>query len=94
MAARVITKKAPVATKKTPADVPIKRKAKAVHSTPEPVSDVPAPITSFSTPQAVKDRVFYENSINDAAREFARTAETEYINAALAGKSAFIQIED
>ena len=52
----------------------------------------PAPITSFSTPTAVNDRVLYENSVNDEARAFGRNAELAYIDAKVNGRDIEIVV--
>lgn len=61
--------------------------------TPDPLES-PAPITSFSTPTAVNDRVLYENAINDEAREFGRAAELAFIDAKVNGRNIELTVTD
>jgi len=67
----------------------------------EPVSGVvevgpsiPAPITPSTPGEAAQDRVLWENSVNDAARDFGRQAELAFIEATIAGKSLSLTISE
>ena len=64
----------------------------AVESIAVPDPGAPAPITATSTPDAVQDRVLYENWVNGEAEAIAQSARIQAIDALLAGGTVEIVV--